>query len=294
MTFPPLVVSGQVISAAHINLIRNTLVAMYGEQYSWAADVTANNKNISGINSLGAAVGAFSGGVSAASATLTGTLSAATVTSSGAVNGASAAITGAITAGSLTSSGAVSGGNVTASGSAFVAGVIRFTGAPNKYIENQSEHLAFYKVSSPTNQLSYYWRRSADGLAGGASQFEMMSLHDTGGLTVSGTGATQVHLTSTGVSDVGFRITDGSRAWKMGVNVGGSGSGKLTFYNLSASVPLISMGDLDVNIYGTQISIKNALPGPYADNAGAIAAGLAQGRLYRRTVTGGVAIDQVQ
>ena len=51
-TFPGLVVSGQVISSAWANGIRNALIDTYGEIYAWTAHVDANNKNLSDLGVL--------------------------------------------------------------------------------------------------------------------------------------------------------------------------------------------------------------------------------------------------
>ena len=53
-SFPPLVVSGQIIAAAHINALRNALIASYGEVYAWTANVAAGNRNLTGVATLGA------------------------------------------------------------------------------------------------------------------------------------------------------------------------------------------------------------------------------------------------
>lgn len=83
ITFPGLIVSGGVISAAHINGIRNALVSAYGEVYDWTADVDA-----SGFDLLNAGV-ITAASVSAASATISGAFQSASVLATGAISGAS-------------------------------------------------------------------------------------------------------------------------------------------------------------------------------------------------------------
>lgn len=67
MPFPPLVISGQVISAAHINAIRNALM-------TWPGDVYADGFNLSGVGVLTAATINASTGVAAAYLNVAGAL----------------------------------------------------------------------------------------------------------------------------------------------------------------------------------------------------------------------------
>jgi hypothetical protein len=90
-TIPPLVVSGQVISAAHINALRNAAATLNTELYAWAGNVAAGGFNLSGVGALSAASGTFTGGLSAAS------LSATTLTLTGALTGASCTFSGTAT-----------------------------------------------------------------------------------------------------------------------------------------------------------------------------------------------------
>ncbi len=57
-----------------------------------------------------------------------------------------------------------------------------WTNSNFQYQEHLSDHLAFYKK---TGSYKIYWRRSDDGYAGGANNFEMMSLNDSGTLAVA-------------------------------------------------------------------------------------------------------------
>lgn len=90
MAFPPLVVSDEIISAAHVNSIRNALL-------TWPGDVSAGTHNLSDVGALGAVSGAFSSALTAASITVTA-----------AVTGATGVFSGAVTVASLTASGALS------------------------------------------------------------------------------------------------------------------------------------------------------------------------------------------
>jgi hypothetical protein len=95
------------------------------------------------------------------------------------------------------------------------------------------------------------------------------------------TGSTEIQIANTaGTADTGLRITDSTRSWKLGVNVGVLGAGKLYVYNITASTPLAAFDDTSCRFYG-QIYLNSALPGPYANNAAAVAAGLTAGRLYQ-------------
>ena len=62
------------------------------------------------------------------------------------------------------------------------AAVVIYSAGGFQYHEYRSDHVAFYKK---TGSYNYYWRRSADGTSGGASQVELMSLTDAGVLTVA-------------------------------------------------------------------------------------------------------------
>lgn len=132
MPLPPLVVSGQVISAAHINALRNALGTLAATLNANTNDITnvgtitANIAIVSTVNANSIAVttsiaaatltltgvlsgvnATFSAAVTAASLSLSGTLIGTAATFSGAMNGASATVSGAITASTLESSGGI-------------------------------------------------------------------------------------------------------------------------------------------------------------------------------------------
>jgi hypothetical protein len=105
-------------------------------------------------------------------------------------------------------------------------------------------------------------------------------------------GAAAEAIIESGVNnDSGLIIKDPTRSWKVGVNVASAGSGKLTFYNFSTAASLLTMGDSDIRLGASNITISSSLPGPYADNSAAVSAGLTAGRLYRDSTNN---IKQVQ
>lgn len=120
MAFPPLVASGDLIAASHVNAIRNG-------QMTWAGDVDADGHNLSDVGTLTAVTGTFSGVLSGASAAITGAVTAASITVTASVTAATGAFSGAVTVASLTASGAVSGATGTFSG-ALSSGAASFTG----------------------------------------------------------------------------------------------------------------------------------------------------------------------
>lgn len=142
MTLPPLVVSGQVISAAHINAIRNALGTSNAETYSWTAHVSANGKNITGLGTVTAVSAVVSGTlvagtleaatvsasnvaatgtVAAANANITGTVSANAITAAAGITAVAGTFTGALSAQSLTVSAAITGSTATFSGAVSAA-----------------------------------------------------------------------------------------------------------------------------------------------------------------------------
>jgi hypothetical protein len=156
MALPPLVASNQIISAAHINAIRNFI----GQ---WTASVDANGNTLSNVSSFTAGAGLFAGALTAntfstttvamagaltgvTTGSFSGAVSVASLTASGSVIAASASLSGALSAATLSLSGAISGattisasGLVTAGLGITVTGLITQTAsAPGSTPGNQS------------------------------------------------------------------------------------------------------------------------------------------------------------
>jgi hypothetical protein len=88
MALPPLVVTGAIISAAHINSIRNHLG-------TWSTTVSAGGNDLTNVGTITANVGAFGGSITSPA------ISTANIGVSGVMSATSAAISGTATVGSL-------------------------------------------------------------------------------------------------------------------------------------------------------------------------------------------------
>lgn len=177
------------------------------QYYRLTGDVDGNGKDITGLDNLTSTTASFSGAVS------TGSIFCTSLTSSGTISGTTGAFSSSVSGTTGTFSGVVKipDGSLAAPGLEFgsdtntgiyrpttdniglVAGgtealrvdaaSVRYIGSAFKYLDCESDHLAFYKKSGSQR---YYWRRSADGTHGGASQFEMASLDEVGNLIIAG------------------------------------------------------------------------------------------------------------
>jgi hypothetical protein len=261
MALPPLVVTGAIISAAHINSIRNHLG-------TWSTTVSAGGNDLTNVGTITANVGAFGGSITSPA------ISTANIGVSGVMSATSAAISGTATVGSLASSGVLSGSDVTVTGIATanttLTQIFRLTGAPFKYLECESAHLAFYKAAG---DYPYFWRRSANGHADGAGSFDLMTLDDNGNLGVTNnvyarifvqTGQTlgspvgsQVLAYQTGITDVDSiyleqihrRLYAGTGQQviesKLRRKVGAALHGYVGFGSQASNVPYVSVGEGD-------------------------------------------------
>jgi hypothetical protein len=148
---------------------------------------------------------------------------------------------------------------------------VRLTGSGFKYLECESPHLAWYKK---TGAYNFYWRRSSDGHSGSSGEETLMTLDDNGLLSVA---SVRSALT----------VPSGSKLYVDCNNLGGTPSFALCIGDSDTGLHSVSDGQLDFYANNTRI-LRLALglmvhtpPGPYADNAAAIAAGLSAGCFYR-------------
>lgn len=255
MAFPPLVVTGQIVAASHINSIRNGLI-------TWGGNVSGGGNNLSSVGAISAASGAFTGAVSAAS-----------VAATGAVSGASASITGAITCGSVVATTAVRVGSFSAAGSLSVdandATVVirRANGGTNAKIwdiETGSGTLAFRAVN--------------DAYSSALSILNLLRTGEVGLGTAAPTRA--LHIVRAGAVDVTFAITNGAA----NTYISTDSTGSTTIQNDQSQPMRFAVGGserLRVGSATGEFHLFGSLPGPYADNAAAVSAGLGSGRLYR-------------
>lgn len=236
---------GNVSAAAISGTSLSASGTVAGAAGSFTGGLSAGALNITGAIT-GGNTAIFAGAINGASLAVGGAITGASVAATGAITGSTATFTGNVTAANFVFSGAVGGASATFSGLITCQGISNsggyvFSGATLRYIECESQHLAFYKKSGG---FSYYWRRSDTGRQDGANQAEMMSLDDLGNLTVNGnTLATTLLIRSPGSSDMGVRFIDAIRDWKMGINLGGTGVGRFTIFNVSVGRPLLMAGD---------------------------------------------------
>jgi hypothetical protein len=184
---------------------------------------------------------AVTGSVTASAFTTTGSVSAAGGTFSGNVAAANLTTPGTLTVGS---NAAIAGGvtctDVTATGQ------VLLTGATFRYIQCESQVVAFYKKTG--GNLKYYWRRSDTGRLGGGNEAEMMSLDDLGNLYVTAANPT-VQILGTGTLNTGLRIGDVNRSYAFGINWLNAGAGKLVLYGEQTGKQMLSIDDTTVKIW---------------------------------------------
>lgn len=176
ITFPPLVVTGQVISAAYANSQRAAMIASNGEIHTWTQTTNAAGFGIIGLTSVGCDTVAATGTISAGGYSTGGLMTSGTGV-------CTASFTSPIiSAGSLTASGAISANSVATSGPVYVGANLRFTGGAIRYIENESQHMAMYVKSG--GSYAFFLRKSDSGLQGGANELNLLQLNEVGAMNL--------------------------------------------------------------------------------------------------------------